>query len=111
MLSVQFFVPISVVSLGVLLPVHYTAEGDGYNRCEYPNPKQNADRLFRTTVSNMCPNEPLLWVHFVFVYLVLAWAMWLLQKHYVAYSSLRHHYIGIPQKPNRWFVRSVCIKK
>ena len=110
MLSVQFFVPISVVSLGVLLPVHYTAEGDGYNRCEYPNPKQNADRLFRTTVSNMCPNEPLLWVHFVFVYLVLAWAMWLLQKHYVAYSSLRHHYIGIPQKPNRWFERYIDVK-
>ncbi|UPQ98976.1 calcium-dependent channel protein [Chloropicon primus] len=105
MLCVQFFLPVSVLSCGVLLPIHFTAMGDGYNRCE--STFENDDRLIRTTVSNMCVGDPLLWVHFIFVYIVLAWAMWLLQKHYVAYSSLRHHYIGIPQKPNRWFDRYI----
>jgi hypothetical protein len=100
-LCVQFFLPVTLISVGVLLPIHYISQ-DGLNACEYEN-VMITDKLLRTTLSSVCPKDTILWVHFVYIYMVLAWAMWLLQKHYVAYASLRHHYIGLPQKPNYWF--------
>ena len=106
MLCVQFFVPVTLFSVGVLLPIHYTSDGE-YNRCRYDTPIINQDPLQRTTISNACANDKYLWVHFVFIYLTLAWAMWLLQKHYVTYASLRHYYIGLPQKPNYWFEKFI----
>lgn len=100
-MCVQFFMPVTLISVGVLLPIHYISQ-DGLNACEYEN-VIITDKLLRTTLSSVCPKDTILWVHFVYIYMVLAWAMWLLQKHYVAYASLRHHYIGLPQKPNYWF--------
>lgn len=105
MLCVQFFLPISILSVGILLPIHYTATDDEINRCGYKTVLENQDGLLKTTMSNMCPGDKLLWVHVVFVYMVLAWGMYLLNKHYIAYAALRHHYVGMPQKPNPWFTK------
>ncbi len=106
MMCVQFFIPVTLFSVGILLPIHYTSTGS-YNRCGFETVPENQDTLQRMSISNVCNGDPLLWVHFVFIYLSLAWAMWLLQKHYVAFASLRHHYIGLPQKPNYWFEKFI----
>lgn len=108
MMCVQFFIPVAVLSIGILLPIHWTStaapDGGKSYRCPHGRNERTTevDDLLRSTLANMCQNDPLMWFHLVYTYLVLLWAMWLLNKHYIAYASLKHYYIGMPQKFNPW---------
>lgn len=96
--------PMTILGIGVVLPVNFTGgyytvetsgatptEGSGVNVTDgSPNSTDYLTSQFlRMTMSNIPPRSPLLWIHFVFVYIFVAWTCQLLVQYSKEYVALR----------------------
>jgi hypothetical protein len=81
--GVILFLPMTVVGMAVLLPINYTS--DYYKQyAEEEGMDEYTSVFMRMTISNIRQRSPLLWVHFVVVYLNVFWACWLIVEYYKA---------------------------
>ncbi|GLI62080.1 hypothetical protein VaNZ11_004639 [Volvox africanus] len=94
-LGVQLFLPLCILGLSVLLPLHWTGgaskQSDAYQ-----------SGFMRLTMANIPQGSHIFWVHVVFVYIYLAWAMFLLRWHYHQYLTIRQHYLRKGNDVNLW---------
>ena len=106
--GLQLFAPIAVLSMAVLLPLHARSE---YIDVSLADSTEVASSLMRLTMSNTWPYgdaraphgaPELLWVHFVFVVLYVAYFLWLLDSHYAWYVLLRQHYLTMGDAAAPW---------
>lgn len=90
--GVLLLLPLTILGAAVLIPVNYT--DDWYKSGEYANSTDEFSSVFmRLTISNITPGSSLFWVHFVFVYIFVAWGCWLTKEHYKEYIALRQAYM------------------
>ncbi|KAG2438979.1 hypothetical protein HYH02_010771 [Chlamydomonas schloesseri] len=85
-LGVQLFLPMAILGVCVLIPLHWTG-GEAAN-----TNAQHSD-FMRLTMANIMLRSKRFWVHFVFIYVYLGWAMLLLRWHYHQYLTIRQHYL------------------
>jgi len=87
--GIALFVPFTILGIGVLLPVNYTA---GY--LEQDLPEADSDNLtlvfLKMTISNIENGSPLLWVHCVFLFMFVFWACYLLLVFYEEHIAMQH---------------------
>ncbi|KAK9836955.1 hypothetical protein WJX81_002590 [Elliptochloris bilobata] len=104
-LSIQIFLPLTVLGIGVLLPVNYSGERREItlNGQEVPHGQDAGFKFSQLTLSNLARGSALYWLHFVFVYCFTFWVMWLLIKYYQSYTVLRQRYLtGGEALLNEW---------
>ncbi|KAI3425049.1 hypothetical protein D9Q98_008427 [Chlorella vulgaris] len=90
--GVMLFLPMTLGGMAVLLPINYTS--DYYKQiAEEEGMDEYTSVFMRMTISNIRQRSPLLWVHFVFVYLNVFWASWLIIEYYKEYIALRQTYL------------------
>ncbi|PSC69350.1 ERD4-related membrane [Micractinium conductrix] len=91
--GVMLFLPMTIGSLAVLLPVNFTS--DFYKQsAEQDHVMDEYTSVFmRMTISNISQGSPKLWIHFVFCYLNMGWACWLILEYYKEYIALRQTYL------------------
>ncbi|GIL51096.1 hypothetical protein Vafri_7150 [Volvox africanus] len=94
-LGVQLFLPLCILGLIVLLPLHWTG-GAAKQLDAYQS------GFMRLTMANIPQGSHIFWVHVVFVYIYLAWAMFLLRWHYHQYLTIRQHYLRKGNDVNLW---------
>ncbi|GIM03101.1 hypothetical protein Vretimale_7897 [Volvox reticuliferus] len=94
-LGVQLFLPICILGLIVLLPLHWTG-GASKQMDAYQS------GFMRLTMANIPQGSQIFWVHVIFVYIYLAWAMFLLRWHYHQYLTIRQHYLRKGNDVNLW---------
>lgn len=90
--GVLLFLPLTILGAAVLIPVNYF--DDWYKKEAVELGLDEFSSVFmRLTISNITPGSNLLWVHFVFVYVFVAWGCWLTMEHYKEYIALRQAYM------------------
>eukprot|EP00798_Chlamydomonas_sp_ICE-L_P013270 gene13270-19112_t len=83
-LGVQLFVPISVLGMAVLLPIHY------YGDYLPGTDRVGSESVFmRLTLTNIEPDNPIIWVHFCLIIVYLTYTCWLLKVTESTYGSDR----------------------
>ena len=98
MLCAQVFTPAAVLFCAVLIPINKWSRDYNVANCANPSP----DQTLQLSISNVCNGSPILWVHFFFVYVFLAWAGFILYQHYKTYVKLRHWHISCYSSVNQW---------
>ena len=98
MLCAQVFTPAAVLFCAVLIPINKWSRDYNVANCANPSP----DQTLQLSISNVCNGSPILWVHFFFVYVFLAWAGFILYQHYKTYVKLRHWHISCYSSVNKW---------
>eukprot|EP00740_Mantoniella_antarctica_P010878 CAMPEP_0181385272 /NCGR_PEP_ID=MMETSP1106-20121128/22465_1 /TAXON_ID=81844 /ORGANISM="Mantoniella antarctica, Strain SL-175" /LENGTH=299 /DNA_ID=CAMNT_0023505309 /DNA_START=338 /DNA_END=1233 /DNA_ORIENTATION=+ len=108
--GIQLFVPISVVSVFVLIPVH-TAGGD-LDRQKRAFLDRGGDtddlrgglnsRLMRTTAANLEDGANVVWVHVLSMWGIVLYATWLLRRHTRTFALLRQLYLTTAGDTNLW---------
>lgn len=91
-LGTQLFFPTTVLGCIALLPM-YTKQtwlDQQHSEGKVASP---STAFSRATMSNIPRGSALFWVPFVYVYIVLIYASWLLRRHYREYARLRTQYI------------------
>lgn len=91
--GVMLFAPLTVLAVGVLLPVNYI--GNFYEaQAANDGVEDHFTTVFvRLTMSNIPPGSRLFWVHFVFVYIFVGYSCWLTVEYYKEYIALRQAYM------------------
>eukprot|EP00123_Amoebidium_parasiticum_P000769 comp11670_c0_seq1/m.6194 comp11670_c0_seq1/g.6194 ORF comp11670_c0_seq1/g.6194 comp11670_c0_seq1/m.6194 type:complete len:776 (-) comp11670_c0_seq1:261-2588(-) len=77
--AAHLFLALSIYSIGVLLPINYTAE----------NGLSNFDQM---SMANIPQRSMRLWAHFISVYLFTGITLWMLNKEFREYVQLRVHF-------------------
>ncbi|KAL4421157.1 hypothetical protein ABPG77_000792 [Micractinium sp. CCAP 211/92] len=84
------FAPLTILGVGVLLPVNYTSyEPDPATTQTDANGTTVNDAFLKMTMSAIPHGSPVLWLHFVFTYIFMAWVCFLLIQYYKEFISLR----------------------
>ncbi|CAG9467254.1 unnamed protein product [Pedinophyceae sp. YPF-701] len=87
LLGVHLFVPPTLVLCAILLPLHVTG-----TYLDSATASINSSQYMRLTASNIERGSQVFWVHVVCTYAFVAYATWLLRRHYRSYAYLRQHY-------------------
>ncbi|PNW73839.1 hypothetical protein CHLRE_13g574850v5 [Chlamydomonas reinhardtii] len=85
-LGVQLFLPMAILGVCVLIPLHWTGGETATTNAQHSD-------FMRLTMANIMLKSKRFWVHLVFIYLYLGWAMLLLRWHYHQYLTIRQHYL------------------
>ena len=103
----QLFVPITVLGLIMLCPMHYSqsfyidALREMYvNATDAVNSDENY--LMGLTIANVEPTSDIFWVHVLFSWFVTLYTLWLLKHHYRSYEFLRQVYGSSTGECNVW---------
>jgi len=105
--GLQLFLPLTVLSVGVLLPIHVRGsdlarQDDAYNLAKNTTDEMGLSGLLLTTVANVTPKLEIFWVHTA-VFLVIMWyTTWLLTKHTATFVVLRTLYLTTRGDTNLW---------
>ncbi|KAG2443726.1 hypothetical protein HXX76_002072 [Chlamydomonas incerta] len=76
----------AILGICVLIPLHWTGGEAAATNAQHSD-------FMRLTMANIMAKSKRFWVHFVFIYVYLGWAMLLLQWHYHQYLTIRQHYL------------------
>jgi len=103
----QLFLPITVVGLMMLCPIHYSQSfyidslRETYaNKTDVVNSGENY--LMGLTIANIEPMSGIFWVHVLFSWFVTLYTLWLLKHHYRSYEFLRQVYGSSTGECNVW---------
>lgn len=91
--GVMLFLPMTILSLAVLLPINYTSDYYKLSAEQDQIMDEYTSVFMRMTISNIRQGSPLLWVHFIFCYINIFWASWLILEYYKEYIALRQTYL------------------
>lgn len=62
----------------------------------------SSSNMMRYTIANVEFMSNTIWVHFVLVYVIIAWAMLLMRWHFKQYVIVRQHYLERGDDPDEW---------
>ncbi|CAG9467171.1 unnamed protein product [Pedinophyceae sp. YPF-701] len=85
LMCIHLLLPATVVAIIVLLPIHITGNG-----VEEAQGDANVSQFMRLTASNVSEGSGLYWIHAACMYGFIAYACWLLPKHFRSFTALRH---------------------
>eukprot|EP00798_Chlamydomonas_sp_ICE-L_P014460 gene14460-20472_t len=94
--GVQMFFPMMVLGLVVLIPIHMS--GTYIDDSSQGNPSS----FMKATLTNVSKGDNVLWVHFVLIWLYLAYACWILKWHYHQFVIIRRIYMKKGDNVNIW---------
>lgn len=105
--GLQLFVPLSLMSLLLLLPVHLTGKDIVTQHREYvanyPGTSESEPTgLILTTVANIEKGEAILWLHTACFIVVVLYSTWLLNQHCHTFVVLRTLYLTTRGDTNLW---------
>ncbi|KAI8103106.1 hypothetical protein M9434_005891 [Picochlorum sp. BPE23] len=90
--GIALFIPVGLFGVAILLPVNYTGNGlieSGDTPSNVTN--SNLTYLFlRMTISNMPNGSSLMWIHFVFLVVMIGYGCLLVVRYYEENISMRH---------------------
>uniref|UniRef100_A0A061R339 Erd4-related membrane protein n=1 Tax=Tetraselmis sp. GSL018 TaxID=582737 RepID=A0A061R339_9CHLO len=100
-MGIHFFLPVTLLAFVTLVPLHSTA-GSWVNQTDVEFvSKAGGLRLFNSTTPftsismvQVPKGSNVLWVHVVFLHIVIAWACFLCYRNYLTFVVLRHNYVG-----------------
>lgn len=90
--GIALFIPVGLFGIAILLPINYTSNGlieQGDAPANVTD--SNLTYLFlRMTISNMPNGSDLMWIHFVFLVLMIGYGCLLVVRYYEENISMRH---------------------
>lgn len=86
-----------ILGIGVILPVNWSG-----NVVEELGEQGATSTFDKMSLTNIPQNSSLLWVHFVVLYLLVFYTLFILNTKYREFIWLRHKYITDPGDVNRW---------
>lgn len=78
--GVTLLIPMTILGVGVLLPVNYTYTDIG---------SDTSSVFYRMTISNIANKSPVLWLHFCMFILFVAWTCYLTLEYYKEHTAMR----------------------
>ena len=108
--GIQLFVPITLVVIVVLVPIHNAGGDLARQRNDYIARGGNAEnlrsglnsKLMRSTAANLNEGDPVMWIHVVLTWLITLYATWLLRRHTRTFALLRQLYLSTAGDTNLW---------
>eukprot|EP00210_Caulerpa_lentillifera_P008317 g7936.t1 len=86
-LGMQLFFPLTIIGVAILIPIHKEEDYCADEKSKI------TDAFLRLTISNIKPRTAVFWAHFIFVYLFIFYALFLLNHHQKRFIALRHRYL------------------
>ena len=107
--GLQLFVPLSIFSMMILLPIHVNGDDMVRQHAQYIVAKVNTTAevpggLILTTVANIPGKQGVLWLHTVGMWLMVLYTTWLLKQHSATFVVLRTLYLTTRGDTNLWRV-------
>ena len=108
--GLQLFMPLAILSMGILMPTHLDGDDLQKQHDEYVLAHggnvttEKPGGLLLTTVANITRKRPELWLHTVGMLLTVAYAGWLLKQHSATFVVLRTLYLTTRGDTNLWQV-------
>ena len=108
--GIQLFVPITLVVIIVLVPIHNAGGDLARQKEEFIRQGGNAEelrsgldsKLMRSTAANLNEGDPVMWIHVVLMWLITLYATWLLRRHTRTFALLRQLYLSTAGDTNLW---------
>jgi len=105
--GLQLFLPLTILSLTVLLPIHNHGTDLQRQHEEYLLATNSTEAsalsgLLLTTVANLEPGLDIFWLHCVVMWVVIWYTTWLLTQHTATFVVLRTLYLTTRGDTNLW---------
>ena len=105
--GLQLFLPLTVLSMAVLLPIHNNGVDLERQHAEYLEATNSTEAsvlsgLLLTTVANLEPGLHIFWLHCVVMWIVTWYTTWLLTQHTATFVVLRTLYLTTRGDTNLW---------
>ena len=98
----QLFAPLALVGVFGLVPLHLSRSFYTTTVTERTNRGTENHVLMRMTIANVEPKSELMWVHVCVFWVFVAYALWLLDRHYRSWEFLRQVYGTTTGESNPW---------
>jgi hypothetical protein len=104
----QLFIPLALAGMFGLVPIHLSQsfyETTVITKEEDENPlmeSKEGHTLMKMTIANIKPRSRLMWTHVCGFWIITAYTLWLLHRHYRSYEFLRQVYGTTTGESNPW---------
>ena len=104
----QLFIPLALAGMFGLVPIHLSQsfyETTVITKKEDENPlveSKEGHTLMKMTIANIKPRSRLMWTHVCGFWIITAYTLWLLHRHYRSYEFLRQVYGTTTGESNPW---------
>lgn len=108
--GIQLFVPITVLAVFVLVPLHVSGSELDSQRTDFVVQGGNTaelrsglnSKIMRATAANLKPDSDIYWVHVSSFWIIMLYATWLMRRHTRTFALLRQLYLSTAGDTNLW---------
>lgn len=96
LLGLKIFVPITLLSFGVLVPVNYT--GENFDELKANMKDLTYSDIDKLSISNIAPGSKRLYAHIVMSYVFTLWTCYTLYNEYMIVAKMRLHFLAAERR-------------
>ncbi|PWA43777.1 calcium-dependent channel, 7TM region, putative phosphate [Artemisia annua] len=96
LLGLKIFVPITLLSFGVLVPVNYT--GENFDELKANMKDLTYSDIDKLSISNIAPGSKRLYAHIVMAYVFTLWTCYTLYNEYMIVAKMRLHFLAAERR-------------